>query len=73
MEHIKVVNKGLENKIIELQQKLDEKVGSLGDSLLIYSKQDHRTATKLDEKVGSLGDSLLIYSKQDHRAATKAG
>ena len=27
------------NKIIELQQKLDEKVGSLGDSLLIYSKQ----------------------------------
>lgn len=26
VEHIKHVNKGLENKIIELQQKLDEKV-----------------------------------------------
>ena len=35
-----------------------------GDSLLIYAKQDHRTATKVDEKVCSLGDSLLIYSKQ---------
>ena len=46
MEHIKVVNKGLENKIIELQQRLDEKVGSLGDSLLICSKQDHTAATK---------------------------
>lgn len=29
VEHIKKVAKGLENKIIELQMKLDEKVGSL--------------------------------------------
>ena len=27
VEHIKNVNKGLENKIIQLQQKLDSKVG----------------------------------------------
>ena len=28
VEHIKVVNKGLENKIIELQQRLDERVST---------------------------------------------
>ena len=27
MEHMQNVNKGLENKIIQLQQKLDQKVG----------------------------------------------
>ena len=38
VDHFKKLNKGMENKIMELQRKLDQSVPALSFELLVYKK-----------------------------------
>ncbi|KAL5019880.1 hypothetical protein ScPMuIL_002772 [Solemya velum] len=62
VEHIKNVNKGLENKIIELQQRLDVKTQEVN-----HNKDKEIVITELRTKVEKLKDSSARSEKSTNR------